>query len=65
MYGAEFQLDNDTEGWCGGGGERNTNLLFVCYAYQERGTSKDCLVSSEVKVSDRVKDKTEALQTEY
>ena len=65
MYRAEFQLDNDTEGGCGGGRERNTNLPFVCYAYQERGAGKDCLVSREVRVSDRVKDKTEALQTEY
>lgn len=65
MYGAEFQLDNDTEGGFGGGRERNTNLPFVCYTYQERGTGKDCLVPSEIRFSDKVKDKTEALQTKY
>lgn len=65
MYRAEFQPDNDTEGQCAGGRERNTNSPFVCCTYKERGTDKDCLVSSDVRVSDRVKDKIEALQTEY
>lgn len=65
MYGAEFRLDNDTEGGCGGGRARNTNLPFVCYAYQKRGAGKGCWMSGEVRVSYRVEDKTEALQTEF
>lgn len=65
MYRAEFQPDNDTEGRCAVGRERSTNSPFVCCAHQERGTGKNCLVSTDVRVSDRVKDKAEALQTEY
>lgn len=48
VYRAGFQPDNDTEGHCAGGRERSTNSPFVCYAYQERGTGKDCLVSTDV-----------------